>query len=106
MAKAIRFCKALGMKHFILNGYAIQVVKALWTRGLDTSCFGSLIEDAKKLLTQNAVWQMWYVKKEANMVAHHLGKAAITKVLEIIDLDIVDQCIFSLVLVESQHLST
>lgn len=64
---------------------------------METNSFGSLIADAKKLLAQTVKWLIRHVKREINMVTHHLAKDAVTKLQEIIDISYVDQYMNSVV---------
>lgn len=98
MVEATRLCKELGLQEVILEAEASQVVKTLQSRESDDDHFGSLIEDAKKILLQSGeIWQGRHIRREAKKVGHRLAKAAVKENSELLDIDSSVPCIQPLV---------
>lgn len=88
----------LEIQKFILEGDALQIVQAFQSKDTKLTSFGSSIVDAKGLFDYAAEWKVNYVKREANMVAHHLAKGVVHCIHEIVDIDYVDPCISSIIM--------
>ncbi|GLT69897.1 hypothetical protein SLA2020_420100 [Shorea laevis] len=96
----IDLCHDLGLDKVILEGDALQIVRALNTEGTHWSRYGHLTEEARSLLSSLQSWQVVHVKRQHNGVAHSLAKYALTSRKELLLQDAIPECILNLVSTE------
>jgi ribonuclease HI len=77
---ALIFCKELGHTNIILEGDAMNVIKAIEAEGPCLSNYGHLIECIKRELQQLENASFIHVLRDANNAAHSLAKLATTHV--------------------------
>lgn len=70
------FSRYLRLQHVILEGDALEVVQTLKSKRRSWSWYGQLIEYAKTVLDNMQSWYVGHIKREANLAAYHLTKAA------------------------------
>lgn len=96
--EAVIFCQDMGVKEFILEGDALQVVtnfskdKKNWSQG------GPLINDAKHLLNSFARWSINHRKRDANKAAHVVAQDALKLQEDLYDLEDIPNCIYPIVI--------
>jgi ribonuclease HI len=69
-------CVRLGFTEVILEGDSLEVVQALNREEPSWGRYGSLINDAKRLLQQLHNWKVCHVRRKANEATHRLAKFA------------------------------
>jgi ribonuclease HI len=75
---AIQMCREMGYSKLHLEGDAKAVIDAVHSTEVDRSWMGHLIEDVKVELQAVLYWQLTFVRREGNKVAHDLAKFALT----------------------------
>jgi ribonuclease HI len=73
----VEFSKAMGFRRIWLEGDAKVVVDALKSTGLQSPRFGNIIEDTRLLAQGFSDWQVSYVNRNSNIVAHLLACLAV-----------------------------
>ncbi|XP_059441991.1 uncharacterized protein LOC132174335 [Corylus avellana] len=73
----VRLCTKMGMKQVQLEGDAKVVVDAVNSLLLDKSATGLLTEDLCIALCSFSSWELGYVRREGNKVAHILASLAL-----------------------------
>jgi hypothetical protein len=68
----------MGYSKLHLEGHAKAVIDAVHSTEVDRSWMGHLIEDVKVELQAVLHWQLTFVRREGNKVAHDLAKFALT----------------------------
>jgi ribonuclease HI len=75
--KAIQLGRDLGLPRVMLEGDALTIVHALQTADHSWQLFGNLIEASKSSMCHFQSSSMMHTKREANMEAHLMVKAAL-----------------------------
>jgi len=81
---AVLFSKEIGLFDIILEGGAMQIVKAIFTDLSTWSMFGHFIERIKEVVMSFRSFRVVHTMREANSVAHILVKTASTQVRDFI----------------------
>jgi hypothetical protein len=68
----------MGYSKLHLEGHAKAVIDAVHSTEVDRSWMGHLIKDVKVELLAVLHWQLTFVRREGNKVAHDLAKFALT----------------------------
>ncbi|XP_059435474.1 GDSL esterase/lipase 7-like [Corylus avellana] len=74
---AVQLCQELGLQRFQLEGDAKNVIEAVTSKNPDDSSRGQLIVDIRSYLRPILAWEMRYVRRDGNKVAHALARMAI-----------------------------
>ncbi|XP_059436153.1 uncharacterized protein LOC132169082 [Corylus avellana] len=74
---AVQLCTEMGMKQVQLEGDAKVVVDAVNSLLPDESATGHLTKDLRIALHSFTSWELGYVRKEGNNVAHILASLAV-----------------------------
>jgi hypothetical protein len=85
------------MFDFILEGDALQIVKAITTYLSTLSRFGHFIERIKKVLMSLWSFSVVHMRREANTAVHALAKAVSAKVTDSIWLEEVTHFLYDIV---------
>ncbi|XP_041027956.1 uncharacterized protein LOC121267920 [Juglans microcarpa x Juglans regia] len=79
--RAMDLCLELGPYHVIFEGDAKEVIDAVNSKKKkDNTWLGQLTEDLQQFLVRNPTWQLNFVHRPANKVAHTAAKLAISNV--------------------------
>lgn len=100
---AAQFCKDVGFHQIILEEDAFQVVNLLCSGAKDWNEGGLLIQDALSCLNSFANWSIQHVKRVCNGVAHRLINNALLTNMDLIDLELVPECIKDNILFEASY---
>lgn len=73
----MEICKDLNFSKVILERDAQVIINAVNDGNQDFSYRGSIIEDIKKFCYDRTDWQVQFVYKDKNIVAHTLAKATL-----------------------------
>lgn len=80
--EGLKIGRDLGIHNIILEGDALKIVHLLRNEGQSQSRYDNLIDDLNTMLNNLHSWYVKHVKREANIVAHHLAKAALQQLSE------------------------
>ena len=72
--KAIEFAQNMGLTNAILEGDALNIVNQINLNSQDLSAVGNLIEEARFMRRNFQMYQIKFVRREANVAAHVLAK--------------------------------
>ena len=72
--EVVELGKSLGRRNFILEGDALEVVKALRKEEDNLGSYGQIVNNVKLLKNCRAQWKVQYVRWEGNGATHHLIK--------------------------------
>jgi ribonuclease HI len=75
--KGVELINRMEWNRAILEGDAQEVVKAFNYDGMWMGSYGAVIQEAKEALNNLQEWQVQFVKRTANSVAHRLAKFAL-----------------------------
>lgn len=70
-------CKELAFTKVILEGDAQVIINAINCEHEDMSWYGYLVEDFKEMLSHTLEWNVQFISREDNSVAHNLAKATL-----------------------------
>lgn len=82
--RAVTLCYELGLQKVILEGDALQIVRAMNTKGTHWSRYGHITEEARSLLSCLVSWRVVHVRRQLNGVAHCFAKTALTTCEEVL----------------------
>jgi ribonuclease HI len=102
--QATNFSKDLGLQHIILEGDALQVVKAVNCPSRNWSRFGQLVEDTRMVIHSFSSWRVSHISRVANSAAHGLAKAAVKHIIDQVWMEEIPICICDVVLLEQSAL--
>jgi ribonuclease HI len=94
---AIQVCKSLGFSKFHLEGDSQGLIAAINSREPDWSSMGVLVEDIKHELQSLQQWQLSFVRREGNQVAHTLANLATRSFMDNMWLNETPGCIAEIV---------
>ncbi|XP_042973154.1 uncharacterized protein LOC122304957 [Carya illinoinensis] len=95
----VLFCQELGLDYIIFEGDSSQVVHAVLRKATPVGQLQGLVSDVCSLLS-HMQRKISHVKRKLNEVAHCLAQSTANLDMEIIDIDCIADCIYSLVLAE------
>jgi len=72
----------MGFQQVIFEGESLRVVQALKQDSPSLSPFSQLLEDIRTRLSSLVVFEVHHIYQEANLVAHHLARLAISSSLD------------------------
>ncbi|XP_035551149.1 uncharacterized protein LOC118349712 [Juglans regia] len=75
--RTMDFCSELGLQDVIIEGDAKELIDAINTETEDESWKGQLVEDMKQKWKNRKQWDLKFIYREGNVVAHHLAKLAL-----------------------------
>jgi hypothetical protein len=101
---AIQLCRELGCLKVHMEGDAKGVIDAIHSEEVDRSWMGHKNEDIKVELKSKAHWQLTFVKREGNNVAHNLAKFALKNCISDTWHDAPPACISETLLLEQSAL--
>ena len=93
----------MGATYLELEGYAMEVVQGLNQANHCWGRDGLVLNDIKRLFQNFNTWQVKYVPREANGVAHRLARLALTNGLEYTWHDDFSLSMLNIVSVEQVH---
>lgn len=82
--RSMQICNEMALQQIVFQSDCQAVVKVVTSRGEDQSEIANLINDIKFLLRQRMDWEIMFVFREGNEVAHALAKLASKGVTELI----------------------
>lgn len=74
--KVVVFGRDMGLYTIILESDALEIIHVLRKEEQSCSKHGTLIDDLELILHNIQSWQVLHTRREANMAAHVLAKAA------------------------------
>jgi hypothetical protein len=87
----------LGLRNVVLEGDALEVVRAISREGDEDGYLGNLIGETRHLLRGFECWAVSHVRRAGNMVAHNLAKLAVLHPQNHVWFGYLPACILSLV---------
>jgi ribonuclease HI len=72
--EAVELGTSLGLQDIILEGDALEVVKAINQDEPSRGLYGQVVNDIKNLLAQGGRWMTRHTRRAANGAAHALAK--------------------------------
>ncbi|XP_042964706.1 uncharacterized protein LOC122298928 [Carya illinoinensis] len=84
LRRAMFFCLELGLQKIMLEGDSQVVVKDTNGNVDIWADYDIIIEDTRRLMKDNMSWSVNFIHREANNVAHSLGKMALTCAKQIV----------------------
>ncbi|XP_041009441.1 uncharacterized protein LOC121253501 [Juglans microcarpa x Juglans regia] len=95
--KAMEVCRELNFNRVLFKGDVQVIVNAVNKGEEDFSSYGSVVEDAKKLLKAIENWSVNFVYREANEAAHVLAHEALFLHPDIVWIEEIPNCIRSII---------
>jgi ribonuclease HI len=78
---AVELCVEMGIRRAVLEGDARNVITTVLANEPDNSIRGQITEDIRTTMRAVSWWQMQYVRREGNKVAHVLANIAVKEKL-------------------------
>jgi hypothetical protein len=66
----LELCSSMGIRNFILEGDALEVIRALHQEGTCRGTYRQLISDVQSLLSRGHTWQVKHIWQKENVAAH------------------------------------
>ncbi|XP_074377941.1 uncharacterized protein LOC141719459 [Apium graveolens] len=74
--EALSWCMCSSWSSVIIESDCLVVVQAIRSSTPMLSHFGGVIEECRKVLKENNNFQLYFIKRSANMAAHELARAS------------------------------
>lgn len=74
---AIQLCREMGLSQVHFEGDAKSVVDSVNSAHVDSSWMGHVVDDIRLEVQAFPQWQLFFVRREGNQVAHLLAKYAV-----------------------------
>ncbi|XP_035546313.1 uncharacterized protein LOC118348520 [Juglans regia] len=90
---AVQFGLELGLSQVIIEGDSLQVINALKREEERCNSASMFVEEAKHLLNFFAKWEVSYVRRNGNYIAHLLAKNTLSIYDHVVTLGVLPTCI-------------